>query len=110
MKRIITILGALIVLTLTVWVTRAQTIVPPLTFQSTVLHTSCVVVANVTQYCFAADGLWVSVTGGAFTQLVGVTSVSVCNAAGSACVSQTGVVTLNIPSKVVVVAPSATLQ
>lgn len=99
---------------------KAQTVSPnPITIQSTIAHTSCpAVIAGVTQYCFASDGLWVSVNGGVFSQLgvqplPGVSSVTVCNLSGVTCgAPQTGVVSINIPSKVTVTstAPTATLQ
>lgn len=99
---------------------QAQTVSPnPITIQSSITHTSCpVAIAGVTQYCFASDGLWVSVNGGVFSQLgvqplPGVSSVTVCNLSGVTCgAPQTGVVSINIPSKVTVTstAPTATLQ
>ena len=81
-------------------------------------HTACVVTVGQTSLCLASDGVWQSINGAAFTQLGaavttagGVTSVTVCNAAGAACgLPQTGVVQLSIPTKVTVTAPSATLQ
>ena len=80
---------------------RAQTISPPIMIQSTIPHTACVATPNVTTYCFGSDGLYVSLTGAAFVQLnapAGVTSVTVCNAAGAVCAPPaTGPVTLNIP-------------
>jgi hypothetical protein len=80
---------------------KAQTISPPIMIQSTIPHTACVATPNVTTYCFGSDGLYVSLTGAAFVQLnapAGVTSVTVCNAAGAVCAPPaTGPVTLNIP-------------
>jgi len=49
---------------------KAQTVVPPITIQSTIPHTACPVAATgVTSYCFASDGLWESISGAAYTQL-----------------------------------------
>lgn len=97
-------------------VSHAQTTNP---FQMSVgpgLHTACTVTASTTTYCFANDGLWVSLGGAAYTQVgvvavTGVSSVAVCNAAGASCGPlQTGAVSLNIPKIVTVSAPAATLQ
>jgi hypothetical protein len=60
-------------------VTHAQTPVPAQFSVSAATHTSCNPVTGATAYCFASDGLWVSVNGGAFTQIgaavvTGVTS------------------------------------
>lgn len=109
------------IIAITLWAAspqKAQTVTPnPITIQSTLSHTNCAaVVAGVTQYCFASDGLWVSLSGGVFTQLgiqapSGVASFTVCNSAGASCgVPQTGAVTINLPTKVTVAAPTATLQ
>jgi hypothetical protein len=97
---------------------RAQTAIPFQMAVGTATHASCTVTAATTQYCFASDGLWVSLAGAAYTQIgvvavTGVTSVTVCNAAGATCgTPQTGVVSLNIPKSVSVTAtlPTATLQ
>jgi hypothetical protein len=45
------------------------------------LHTACTVIATTTSYCFASDGLWVSLNGAAYTQIgvVAVTGVSSFN-------------------------------
>jgi hypothetical protein len=80
---------------------RAQTISPPIMIQSAIPHTACAVTASITTYCFASDGLYVSLAGAAFVPInapAGVTSVTVCNAAGAVCApAATGAVTLNIP-------------
>lgn len=68
-----------------------------LQIQAAATHTSCTVATGITQFCFASDGLWQSISGGAYTQLGtpgGVTSISVNG--GTA---QTGAVALTIPSK-----------
>lgn len=36
-------------------------------------HSLCTAVASTTTYCFAQDGLWVSINGATFTQVGGVT-------------------------------------
>jgi hypothetical protein len=101
---------------------QAQATSGPLQIQAvSVAHTSCTITASVTTYCFASDGLWQSLSGAAFVQLgvasaPGVTSVTVCNAAGASCGSaQIGAVSLNIPktataSVPTVTAPTVTLQ
>jgi hypothetical protein len=33
-------------------------------------HTSCTIVANATEFCFASDGLWESLSGGPYAQVV----------------------------------------
>lgn len=69
-----------------------------LQIQAAATHTSCTVSTGITQFCFASDGLWQSLNGGAYTQLGvitgGVTSISVNG--GTA---QTGAVSITIPSK-----------
>lgn len=69
-----------------------------LQIQAAATHTSCTVATGITQFCFASDGLWQSISGGAYTQIgtpaAGVTSISVNG--GTA---QTGAVALTIPSK-----------
>jgi len=72
------------------------------------VHTSCVSVsgANLTNYCFAGDGFWVSTNGGTWVNLStpsqsGVISVQQCNLAGTSCGTvQTGAVKVNVPSTV----------
>ena len=39
-----------------------------LTIPAAVLHTNCAVSSGATVYCFAGDGLWISLNGAAFTQ------------------------------------------
>jgi hypothetical protein len=76
-------------------IARAQTSVP---WQATVtgLHSVCTVSPITTPasstYCFASDGLWVSVNGGAFTQIGAavVTGVTSFNGRTGAVVSATG--------------------
>jgi len=58
---------------------KAQTVVPPITIQSSIAHTSCSITTGVTSFCFASDGLWQSLNGSPYTQLgvaapAGVTS------------------------------------
>lgn len=96
-------------------IARAQSVVPPITILAPSLtHTSCVVTTGTTSFCFASDGLWQSINGGAFTQLGGaggVTSVTVCNAAGAACgAAQTGAVSLSIPKSVTVTVGNPTVS
>jgi len=72
---------------------KAQTVVPPITIQSTIAHASCpAIAAGLTSYCFASDGLWQSLNGAAYVQLgvaapAGVTSF---NGRTGAVVSVTG--------------------
>ena len=65
---------------------------------SNISHTLCTVTAATTKYCFAGDGLWLSLNGAAYVQVgaatAGVSSISVNG--GSA---QTGAVLLIIPTK-----------
>lgn len=84
---------------------------------SSATHTSCTVVPSNTEVCFAADGIWVSLSGAAYvpvqtgTAVAGVTSITVCNVAGASCgASQTGAITLNIPKTAVASAPSVTIS
>lgn len=91
MKRTFIAVVCLVLLMLGAWqLGRTQTLTANMPFQVQVpgLHTSCTVVASSTQFCFAGDGLWVSVTGGAYTQIgpAPVTSVN----------GKTGAVTLTI--------------
>jgi hypothetical protein len=52
-------------------VVRAQTLAPGQIFiDSTQTLTACVVKAGFTSYCFAFDGVWVSLNGAPFVQLV----------------------------------------
>jgi hypothetical protein len=95
---------------------QAQSTTPFTVIAGSLTHTSCpAVAASTTQFCFANDGLWQSINGAAYVQLTpgtagGVTSVTVCNAAGASCGSaQTGAVSLNIPTKVTVTAPTTTV-
>lgn len=90
---------------------KAQTVVPPLTFQSTVPHTSCpAVAANITQYCFASDGEFESIAGAAYVQVQagapagGVTSLSVNGGT-----PQTGAVSITVPTKVTLTATAPTV-
>jgi hypothetical protein len=94
---------------------HAQTPNNPLQLQvSSATHTACTLIAGSTQFCFAADGLWWSNAGAAYTQVgaaAGVTSIAVCNAAGASCGTPlTGPVQLSIPKTVAVAAPTATLN
>lgn len=104
MRRIIAgmLLGALLVMGLDYYKVRevqAQAQSGPIQIQSSIAHASCTVTPNVTTFCFADDGLFVSLTGAAFAQVgqpsvTGVSSISVNG--GTA---QTGAVALTIPTK-----------
>jgi hypothetical protein len=78
-------------------VSRAQT---PATLQltGTQSHTACTLsTTGSATFCFATDGLWQSLNGGAYTQIgasAGVTSIAVNGGA-----AQTGAVALTIPTK-----------
>lgn len=50
---------------------HAQTATPYQIGVGTAQHSTCAALANVTQYCFAADGLYQSINGGAFTAAFG---------------------------------------
>jgi hypothetical protein len=102
-------------------ISRAQT-TAGLPSQITVsgLHTACtlspVTVPASASYCYAGDGLWVSVNGAAYTQLglgvaSGVTSIAVCNLAVPAVcgLPLTGAVSLAIPKTVTEPAQSVTV-
>jgi hypothetical protein len=73
---------------------RAQTVVPFTIIATGGLHSTCpAVAASTTQYCFATDGIWQSVNGGAYAQVgvpvaAGVTSWN----------GQTGAVTYTPPA------------
>jgi hypothetical protein len=98
------LLSAVLILAIGIFIgsTTSRTVVaqsvPPLQIQAAGLHTSCTVTPTSTTYCFAADGLWQSINGGAFTQLgggvAGVTSVTVNGGT-----PQTGAVALTIPTQ-----------
>lgn len=98
-------------------VTHAQTGAPSVQYPAGD-HTLCIVVPSTTAYCYPNDGMYQSIKGAAFSQVgivavTGVTSVTVCNAAGVSCgTAQTGAVSLSIPKTVTVSAtlPTATLQ
>lgn len=78
----------------------AQTTAPWQVGVGPATHTSCTVLAGTTQYCFASDGLWVSLNGAAYVQMQtslvanGVTSISI-----NGQTPVTGAVTLTIPTK-----------
>jgi hypothetical protein len=68
---------------------KGQSVITSAPFQMEVqgLHTVCTLNASgLTQYCFASDGLWISIAGAPYAQLGGVTSVN----------GQTGVVTITL--------------
>lgn len=69
---------------------RAQSLLSnaPFQFQTPGVHTSCTVVPSQTEFCFAGDGLWQSLNGGAYVQ---ITTQSVTSVNG-----KTGAVTLTI--------------
>jgi len=86
------------------WYLRAQTTTTYTIIATGALANCAPVVAGQTQYCFAVEGLAISVKGGPYA-LVGSAPVLSVN-------GQTGVVVLPIPSKVVFnpVTPTGTLQ
>lgn len=76
MKRLSALLTALILViggsALTIKLAKAQTLGPPISIESTSPHTACVISATgATRYCFASDGLYVSLAGAAYVQLTG---------------------------------------
>lgn len=79
---------------------KAQTTAPWQVGVGTSTHTACTVVPASTQYCFAFDGLWVSLNGAAYVQVqtgtvtAGVTSITINGGT-----PQTGPVALTIPTK-----------
>jgi hypothetical protein len=116
MNKIFKIVGLVVLgLMLGFGITKAQVPNNPLQWGvSTATHTSCTIVASTTEFCFANDGLWVSINGASYTQVAasGVASVSVCNAAGASCsAALTGAVSVNIPTTVTLTAtaPAATV-
>ena len=72
---------------------RAQSTTPFTVIAQSLTHTSCpAVIASTTQFCFASDGLWQSLSGAAYTQVGGGTAgVTSWN-------GQTGVVTYTAPT------------
>lgn len=56
---------------------------------SAAVHTDCAVTAGVTNYCFAFDGVWESLNGAVYVQLVPASSAGVASFNG-----RTGAVTL----------------
>jgi hypothetical protein len=58
-------------------------------------HTLCTVTPATTQYCFASDGLWMSLNGAAYVQLGAVAPVGVVSVNG-----KTGVVVLGATTTV----------
>jgi hypothetical protein len=61
----------------------------PFQIQTPGLHTTCTIVPSQTEFCFAGDGFWISLNGGAYAQVVpggGVTSIN----------GQTGAVTIQL--------------
>jgi hypothetical protein len=83
----LTVFSALFVIRL-----RAQTNPPFQMAVGSITHTSCTVTASTTQYCFASDGLWVSLNGAVYTQIgvVAVTGVTSFNGRTGAVLSTTG--------------------
>lgn len=41
----------------------------PMMIEAYLPHTSCVVTVGKTRFCYATDGLWQSISGGAYTQV-----------------------------------------
>ena len=81
-------------------VVQAQTVVPPITVQSTQPHTACALPpAGSSAYCFASDGLYESINGAAYALVntppptAGVLSIAVNGGT-----PQTGAVALTIPT------------
>jgi len=59
-------------------------------------HTSCTITAGQTSVCLASDGLWQSLSGGAFTQIGGGTA-GVASLTVNGGTAQTGAVSITIP-------------
>lgn len=96
-------------------VTHAQTTAVLQFSGSWSTHAACVPTPAQTSVCLASDGLWQSINGAAFTQVggapTGVTSIAVCNAAGTSCgTPQTGAATVNVPKVATISASTVTLQ
>jgi hypothetical protein len=73
MRKLLVLAGMIIIGIGTAWRLRAQAAnAIPWQVGVTGAHTLCVVVAGQTNYCFAADGLWISLNGAAYVQM-GVT-------------------------------------
>jgi hypothetical protein len=112
-KRNWPIIGGLVLIALAfsgAWLTNVRAQTPtPYNFSTNIPHTSCplspVTVAPnpvTATYCWANDGLWWSVGGGAYTLIAsagGVTSITACNlATPPVCgTAQSGAVVLGIP-------------
>lgn len=76
MKRLAVILAGLLILGLGFFLgqrntVKAQTSAPPWQVTVSGSHSLCTPVSGQTTFCFASDGLWQSLAGGAFTQLGG---------------------------------------
>lgn len=75
-------------------------------------HTSCQVVASSTQFCFASDGVWQSINGGAFTQLgtpaAGVTSFN--GRTGAVTLTKPDVLSTGISATVTITAPTTSVS
>jgi hypothetical protein len=54
------------------------------------LHTSCTVLASTTKYCFAADGLYISLNGAAYAQIAATAGVISFNGRTGAVLPATG--------------------
>jgi hypothetical protein len=96
---------------------RAQSTTPFTVIAQSLSHTSCpAVIASTTQFCFANDGIWVSLNGAAYAVVNtgatgGVTSVQQCNLAGASCgTAQTGAVVLKVPQTVTVTVANPTVS
>jgi hypothetical protein len=88
----------LIALLAGIWLGRtvhAQSTAPWQVAVSSATHTSCTVTASTTQFCFASDGLWVSLNGAAYTQIGGAAGVISWN-------GQTGAVVYTPPAPPVI--------
>lgn len=90
MKRTILVVSILIAGLLLGWNLKAQT-PGPWQVGVTGLHTACTTTAGATSYCFASDGLWVSLNGAAYVQVGTPTGTLVTSVNG-----KTGTVVLAI--------------
>jgi hypothetical protein len=69
-KAILAFVTTLFLLLTIAWFAKAQTSVAnPLQMGVVGSHSLCVVQTAATNYCFAADGLWISINGAAYVQL-----------------------------------------
>lgn len=100
----------------TIRIVRAQnpTLTPTQFSVGTGTHLNCTLVASETTYCFASDGVWQSLAGGAYTPLGGVGPVGPAGPQGipgpQGPPGVNGVTSVNGKTGVVTIGATTTLQ